>query len=81
MAHIFELFIAGAYGRTYNSKKAIWQDWNDGKDFQIVGYGPHMGRYINKEDAERGGLACLHVRYGKNLAKSASINLIKNRMN
>jgi hypothetical protein len=78
---MFELTIVPAYGRTYNSKAAIWADWLAGKDFQIASYGADSGRYINREDAERSGLACLLVRYGKELAKSASINLIRGRMN
>lgn len=78
---MFELTILPAYGRSYNSKAAIWSDWCAGKDFQIASPGPHHGRYINKEDADRSGLACLLVRYGKQLQKSASINLIRGRMN
>jgi hypothetical protein len=78
---MFELTIVPAYGRTYNSKAAIWSDWLAGKDFQIASVGADTGRYINREDAERSGLACLLVRYGKALAKSASINLIRGRMN
>lgn len=80
MAYVPELIIVPAYCRSYNSKKAIWQDWTDGKDFQIASYGPFMGRYINKEDAESSHLACLIVRYGKELAKSATIDLIKNKI-
>jgi len=78
---MFELTIVPAYGRTYNSKAAIWADWLAGKDFQIASYGADSGRYINREDAERSDLACLLVRYGKALSKSASINLIRGRMN
>ena len=78
---MFELTILPAYGRSYNSKAAIWADWTAGKDFLIASPGPHHGRYINMEDADRSGLACLLVRYGKQLQKSASINLIRGRMN
>jgi hypothetical protein len=78
---MFELTIVPAYGRTYNSKAAIRADWLAGKDFQIASYGADTGRYINREDAERSDLACLLVRYGKALSKSASINLIRGRMN
>ena len=78
---MFELTIVPDYGRTYNSKAAIWADWLAGKDFQIASVGTDSGRYINREDAERSDLACLLVRYGKELGKSASINLIRGRMN
>jgi len=78
---MFELTVIAAYGRAYNSKAAIWADWSDGKDFQIVSIGGSYGRYINNADADRAGLACVLVRYGKDYAKSASVNLIKGRMN
>ena len=77
----FELTVVPAYGRTYQSKAKAWQDWQDGKDFQIASHGPHYGRYINREDSERSGLACLFVRYGRRLEKSCSFNLIRNRLN
>ena len=67
-----------AYGRVYNSKTAIWSDWIDGKDFQIVSVGPDHGRYINTQDAKSAGLVCLLVRYGKRLQKTCLINLIEN---
>ena len=78
---MFELTVVAAYGRAYNSKAAIWADWSAGKDFQIVSLCADNGRYINKEDADRAGLACVLVRYGKGHSKSASVNLIKGRMN
>ena len=78
---MFELTVVAAYGRAYNNKAAIWSDWAAGKDFQIVSVGADSGRYINKEDAGRAGLACVLVRYGKGLSKSASVNLIKGRIN
>ena len=80
MAYIFQIFIAGADGRNYNSKKTILQDWNDGKEFQIIGHCPLMPRYINKEYVESVLLSCVHVRYGKDLEKSATINVIKNQI-
>lgn len=76
----FELTVIPAYGRTYQSKAKAWQDWQDGKDFQVADIG-QGGRYINREDADRAGLACLFVRYGKRLEKSCSFNLIRNRLN
>ena len=78
---MFELTVVAAYGRAYNSKTAIWADWSAGKDFQIVSVGKDYGRYINSADADRAGLACVLVRYGKGYGKSASVNLIKGRMN
>ena len=83
---MFELTVIAAYGRAYNSKAAIWSDWSDGKDFQIVSLGfnsqiESYGCYINNADADRAGLACVLVRYGKGLSKAASVNLIKGRMN
>jgi len=78
---MLELTVIAAYGRAYNSKAAIWADWSAGKDFQIVSAGRDCGRYINSADADRFGLACVLVRYGKGYAKSASVNLIKGRMN
>jgi hypothetical protein len=78
---MFELTIVPTYGRNYNSKAAIWADWLAGKDFMIASVGADTGRYINREDAERSSLACLLVRYGKELTKSASINLIRGKMN
>ena len=78
---MFELTVIAAYGRAYNSKATIWADWSAGKDFQIVSVGADNGRYVNKEDAYRAGLACVLVRYGKAYSKSASVNLIKGRMN
>ena len=77
---MFELTVVAAYGRAYNSKAAVWADWSAGKDFQIVSICADNGRKINKEDADRAGLACVLVRYGKDYSKSASVNLIKGRM-
>lgn len=78
---MFELTVIAAYGRAYSSKAAIWSDWSAGKDFQIVSVGKDYGRYINSADADRAGLACVLVRYGKGYTKSASVNLIKGRIN
>lgn len=49
--------VSPSYGRDYTSKKAALDDWLNGKDFRIVG-----GPYINKQDAEREGLA-VTIRY------------------
>jgi hypothetical protein len=37
--------ITGAYGRTYDSIISAKADWDDNKDFQIIG-----GPYINRTD-------------------------------
>lgn len=37
--------VVGAYGRTYDSIISAKDDWDDGKDFKIVG-----GSYIDKSD-------------------------------
>ena len=52
------------------------------KDFIIADMSSRWdGKPVNKQDADRSGLACVMVRYGKRLEKVCSINLIKNRMN
>ena len=45
------LTLQPAYGRDYKSKAAVLADWNANKDFRIATFGPDMGRYINKADA------------------------------
>lgn len=56
------LTLSPAYGRDYTSAKAVKADWLAGKDFRIESYGPDMGRYIGKEEADREGLT-VHIRY------------------
>ena len=52
-----------AYGRDYKTKKAVLADWKAGKDFIIHSYGHRYdGKYINKEDADRGG-ETVSIRY------------------
>jgi hypothetical protein len=52
-----------AYGRDYKTKKAVLADWKAGKDFIIYSYGHRYdGKYINKEDADRGG-ETVSIRY------------------
>ena len=65
-----------AYGRDYKSKKAVLQDWNDGKDFIIADmFNPYDGKPINKRDAEREGIEQqVMIRY-KNLTQIAAIKL------
>lgn len=53
-----------AYGRDYNSAKAVLADWNAEKDFQICDYfNPDDGKYINKQQVEKG--TSVSIRYGK----------------
>ncbi len=42
--------VTPAYGRDYKSKKAVFEDWNAGRDFVVAE--PGRGTYINKTDAE-----------------------------
>jgi len=60
-----------AYGRTYNSLKAVQDDFDAGKDFNT----PFSG-YINKEQL-LGKTASIQVRYGKNLSKTAMLKVAK----
>lgn len=61
-----------AYGRDYKSKKAVLEDWTAGKDFLILSQGRSV--YINKADAEKGGIFQVNIRY-KGLRSIAVINL------
>ena len=79
---MFELTLIPAYDHVYTSKKAVWDAWTSKSDFRIAtAMHRDCGRYINIQDVEGSGLACLLVRYGKQLEKCCSINLVKNRMN
>jgi hypothetical protein len=79
---MFELNAIPAFGRVYTSKAAVWSDWTAGKDFIVADISNRWdGKPFNKEDADRSGLACVLVRYGKRLERVCSINLIKNRIN
>jgi hypothetical protein len=62
------LVVKPAYGRSPNSKKAIKELYNDGKDFQILSVMHGPGRYISKTEVEKHNLT-LEIRYGKNLEK------------
>ena len=60
--------------RGYNSKAAIWNDWQAGKDFQIATQHSADFGDINREDGPKQP-ACLMVRYRpscRNLAASTS---------
>ena len=52
-----------AYGRDYKSKKAILEDWNASKDFQIATFGPDDGHYINKEDLAKDTTGLTHLNF------------------
>jgi hypothetical protein len=62
--------IVPAYGRSYNSLKALESDFNALKDFKTP-----MGQAINKTDLINEGLKSIQVRYGKNLTKTAVLNI------
>ena len=74
----FSINVLPAYGRDYKNKKEILNDYLANKDFEVSDIS-NKGK-INKSDCLRYGVACLIIRYG-NLRKTASINVIKNRMN
>ena len=74
----FQINVLPAYGRDYKNKKEILKDYLDNKDFEVSDIS-NKGK-VNKSDCLRYGVACLIIRYG-NLRKTASINVVKNRMN
>ena len=55
--------VKAAYGVALNTQAAVKKHFNDDKDFQILSYGPDMGRYINKPQVQPG--TKLEIRYGK----------------
>lgn len=58
--------IAPAYGRDYNSKKTVLEDWNNNRDFVMTDY-DSGGRYVNRSDLRSEGfLGTLKIRYSKN---------------
>ena len=65
-----------AYGRDYKTKKAVLQDWNDGKDFIISDlFSKWDGKPVNKKDIERGGAeTSVMVRY-RNMTQIAAIKI------
>ena len=74
----FQISVLPAYGRDYKNKKEILADYLANKDFEVSDIS-NKGK-INKTDCLRYGIACLIIRYS-GLKKTASINVIKNRMN
>lgn len=68
------LTVIPAYGRDYNSKKAVMEDWNANKDFLAVGM--NGNGYINKAqvgDLKKDGFTGIHFRY----KKQAQIHVLK----
>ena len=74
----FSINVLPAYGRDYKNKKEILADYLANKDFEVSDIS-NKGK-VNKSDCQKMGIACLIIRYS-NLRKTASINVIKNRMN
>lgn len=74
----FSINVLPAYGRDYKNKKEILVDYLANKDFQVSDITNHP--YINKQDCLRMQVACLIIRYSNN-RKTASINVVKDRMN
>jgi len=78
MAYIPELFLIPAHNRPCNSKKAVWSDWIACRDFEIVTFGPFMGRKLTRIGIEKSKVHAVVVRYGKDYKNSARIDLTKN---
>ena len=53
-----------AYGRDYKSKKAVLEDFNADKDFEISSM-YSGGRYTNKADLLHMGETSVNIRYNK----------------
>lgn len=70
------LVVIPAYGVKLGNKKEIIEHFDANRDFVTVGL--NGGKYVNKTDATRMGLA-LEVRYGKNLEKLTVLNEKKTR--
>jgi hypothetical protein len=51
------LTVLPAYGRDYQTAAAARADWDASKDFIVADYfDPYDGKYINKQDADRGSI-------------------------
>ena len=59
------MIIKPAYGRDYKSKKALLDDWQQGRDFIIANVDRDVGRYINIHDAKRSAPMTINARYNK----------------
>ena len=58
------LTLVGSYGRDYKNQKAVRNDWNAGKDFQIrTLFGGHSGQYISKSEAPEN--TSIFIRYNE----------------
>lgn len=59
--------IVPAYGRTYNSLKAVQEDFDKNLDFRTP-----MGQYVNKAQLKE-EMDSIQVRYGKELRKTGFV--------
>ena len=60
------LGIVPAFGRDYKSKKALVQDWEEGKDFIISDFmHPYSGKYVNNESVKSMSPLILTARYDR----------------
>lgn len=59
------LVVKPAYGRVLNSKKAVREYFNDGKDFQICSLHGCSGTYVSKSECDTDATLRLEIRYGK----------------
>ena len=53
-----------AYGRDYKSKKAVQEDLDNNKDFEVASLG-QGGRYANASDLLNDNQVNVTIRYGK----------------
>lgn len=60
-----------AYGRSYNSVKAVQKDFDANKDFKTS-----FGSLINKDQVRAEGIKSIQVRYGKNLTKTTMLRVV-----
>jgi len=69
------LTLTPAYGRDYKSQKEVKTAWETGADFIIADmFHKDCGRYINLEDAQKGGIPAVCIRFA-NLRKIAVIEV------
>ena len=64
-----------AYGRDYNSQKAVKEDFFDGKDFILNDISsPYDGKVCNHFELKNAGVKSVVLRYGK-LRKVLSVTI------
>jgi hypothetical protein len=49
-----DILVKGAYGRDYRGQGKAREDWQNGKNFQIISMGPDNGRYCSIRDFKHG---------------------------